>query len=106
MGKWTSGHLTLTRCLHARDPAHQLAYDVEDVGVLQDVVKITLLLLDRTQGQINGADCKRVEAFLRSFVPLFFVLDHEAFNRAFTVQEVKVATMRAALPTMLRRRVP
>ena len=69
-------------------PRHQLAYDVEDVGVLQDVIKMTLSLLDRTQGQINGADRKRVEAFLRSFVPLFFVLDHEAFNRAFVVQEV------------------
>jgi len=69
-------------------PRHQLAYDIEDVGVLQDVIKMTLSLLDRTQGQINGADRKRVEAFLRSFVPLFFVLDHEAFNRAFVVQEV------------------
>lgn len=69
-------------------PRHQLAYDIEDVGVLQDVIKMTLSLLDRTQGQINGADRKRVEAFLRSFIPLFFVLDHEAFNRAFVVQEV------------------
>ncbi|KAF8552138.1 hypothetical protein OG21DRAFT_1511850 [Imleria badia] len=69
-------------------PRHQLAYDVEDVGVLQDVIKMTLSLLDRTQGQINGSDRKRVEAFLRSFVPLFFVLDHEAFNRAFVVHEV------------------
>ncbi|KAF8122876.1 hypothetical protein EV363DRAFT_1552445, partial [Boletus edulis] len=69
-------------------PRHQLAYDIEDVGVLQDVIKMTLSLLDRTQGQINGADRKRVEAFLRSFIPLFFVLDHEAFNRTFVVQEV------------------
>ncbi|KAH0834686.1 hypothetical protein J3R83DRAFT_10212 [Lanmaoa asiatica] len=69
-------------------PRHQLAYDIEDVGVLQDVIKMTLSLLDRTQGQINGADRKRVEAFLRSFIPLFLVLDHEAFNRAFVVQEV------------------
>ena len=102
MGKWTSGHLTLTHCLHACDPAHQLAYDVEDVSVLQDVIKITLLLLDQTQGQINSADCKWVEVFLRSFVPLFFVLNHKAFNHAFTVQEVKVVTMWAALLTMLR----
>lgn len=69
-------------------PRHQLAHDIKDVGVLQDVIKMTLSLLDRTQGQINGVDRKRVEAFLRSFIPLFLVLDYEAFNRAFVVQEV------------------
>ncbi|KIK97291.1 hypothetical protein PAXRUDRAFT_825100 [Paxillus rubicundulus Ve08.2h10] len=66
-------------------PRHQLGYEMVDVGVLQDVIKMTLSLLDRTQGQINVADRKKIETFLRSFVPLFFVLDPEAFNRAFAV---------------------
>ncbi|KAF9237770.1 hypothetical protein BU15DRAFT_88601 [Melanogaster broomeanus] len=69
-------------------PRHQLAYEMEDVGVLQDVIKISLSLLDRTQGQINVADRKKIETFLRSFVPLFFALDHEAFNRTVITQDM------------------
>ncbi|KIJ15185.1 hypothetical protein PAXINDRAFT_134088 [Paxillus involutus ATCC 200175] len=68
-------------------PRHQLGYEMVDVGVLQDVIKMTLSLLDRTQGQINVADRKKIETFLRSFAPLFFVLDPEAFNRAFAVSQ-------------------
>ncbi|KAF9226177.1 hypothetical protein BS17DRAFT_776836 [Gyrodon lividus] len=71
-------------------PRHQLAYEMVDVGVLQDVIKMTLSLLDRTQGQINVGDRKKIETFLRSLVPLFFALDPEAFNRAFTVTQEMV----------------
>ncbi|KAH7918661.1 hypothetical protein BV22DRAFT_1076029 [Leucogyrophana mollusca] len=66
-------------------PRHQLAFKVADAGVLQDVVKMALSLLDRTQGQIGAAERRRIEGFLRAFVPLFFAVDVEVFNRAFVV---------------------
>ncbi|KAI0371352.1 hypothetical protein BV20DRAFT_965547 [Pilatotrama ljubarskyi] len=64
-------------------PRHQLEFVLEDVSVLQDTLKLTLSFLDRTQGQIALADRKKIETFLRSFVPLFFMLDPVAFNVAF-----------------------
>lgn len=68
-------------------PRHQLEYVIDDVRILQDALKLTFSFLDRTQGQINFAERKRIEGFLRSFVPLFFILDPVVFNSAFTVQE-------------------
>ncbi|KAJ8473776.1 hypothetical protein ONZ51_g7657 [Trametes cubensis] len=67
-------------------PRHQLEFVVEDVSVLQDALKLTLSFLDRTQGQIALADRKKIETFLRSFVPLFFMLDPVAFNAAFVLK--------------------
>ncbi|KAG5641578.1 hypothetical protein DXG03_004691 [Asterophora parasitica] len=66
-------------------PRHQLEFVVDDVTVLQDVLKLTFSFLDRTQAQINFAERKRIEGFLRTFVPLFFMLDPVAFNSCFTV---------------------
>ncbi|KAG6837451.1 hypothetical protein H0H93_008994 [Arthromyces matolae] len=66
-------------------PRHQLEFVVDDVTVLQDVLKLTFSFLDRTQAQINFVERKRIEGFLRSFVPLFFMLDPVAFNTCFTV---------------------
>ncbi|EIW51655.1 uncharacterized protein TRAVEDRAFT_75682 [Trametes versicolor FP-101664 SS1] len=64
-------------------PRHQLEFVVEDTAVLQDTLKLTFSFLDRTQGQIALVDRKKIETFLRSFVPLFFMLDPVAFNAAF-----------------------
>ncbi len=64
-------------------PRHQLEFVVEDATVLQDTLKIALSFLDRTQGQISLPDRRKIETFLRSFVPLFFMLDAPAFNAAF-----------------------
>lgn len=64
-------------------PRHQLEFVVEDTLVLQDSLKLVLSFLDRTQGQISLPDRKKIETFLRSFVPLFFMLDSTAFNAAF-----------------------
>ncbi|KAI8986626.1 hypothetical protein BD414DRAFT_522337 [Trametes punicea] len=69
-------------------PRHQLEFVVEDVSVLPDTLKLTLSFLDRTQGQIALADRRKIETFLRSFVPLFFMLDPVAFNAAFVAHEV------------------
>jgi paired amphipathic helix protein Sin3a len=66
-------------------PRHQLEFVMDDTQVLQDALKLTFSFLDRTQGQINFAERKRIEGFLRSFVPLFFMLDPVAFNAAFVV---------------------
>ncbi|KAF5369896.1 hypothetical protein D9758_001057 [Tetrapyrgos nigripes] len=67
-------------------PRHQLEFVVDDVAVLQDTLKLTFSFLDRMQGQTNTTvEKKRIETFLRSFVPLFFMLDPVAFNMAFQV---------------------
>lgn len=64
-------------------PRHQLEYILDDFSVLQDALKLTCSFLDRTQGQISFTDRKRIESFIRSFVPLFFMLDPPAFNTSF-----------------------
>jgi paired amphipathic helix protein Sin3a len=69
-------------------PRHQLEFVIDDELVLQDAVKLSLSFLDRTLTQINLPERKRIEGFLRSFIPLFFALDHVSFNAAFVpVQE-------------------
>ena len=66
-------------------PRHQLEYVVDDMSVLQDALKLTFSFLDRTLGQINFGERRKIEGFLRIFVPLFFMLDAVAFNSAFVV---------------------
>ncbi|THV08566.1 hypothetical protein K435DRAFT_708465 [Dendrothele bispora CBS 962.96] len=66
-------------------PRHQLEFVTDDTTVLQDALKLTVSFLDRMQGQINVAERKRIETFLRSFVPLFFMLDPVGFNNAFQI---------------------
>jgi paired amphipathic helix protein Sin3a len=66
-------------------PRHQLEYIIDDISVLQDALKLTFSYLDRTLGQINFAERRKIEGFLRIFVPLFFMLDAVAFNSAFVV---------------------
>jgi len=70
-----------------RRAKHHLEYDLEDIGVLQDALKLTFSFLDRTQGQINQLERKRVESFLLSFVPLFMGLDAPGFSAAFATDE-------------------
>ncbi|CAK5268788.1 unnamed protein product [Mycena citricolor] len=66
-------------------PRHQLEFVMDDTVVLQDALKLTFSFLDRAQGQINFSERKRIEGFLRNFVPLFYGLDAAAFNAAFVV---------------------
>ncbi|ESK96394.1 histone deacetylase sin3 component [Moniliophthora roreri MCA 2997] len=72
-------------------PRHQLEFEIDDTSVLQDSLKLIFSFLDRTQGQIGFSERKRIEAFLRSFVPLFFMLDPVTFNSAFTIVSVNDA---------------
>ncbi|KAK2461043.1 hypothetical protein APHAL10511_006984 [Amanita phalloides] len=75
-------------------PRHQLEYVVDDMNVLQDALKLTFSFLDRTQAQINFAERKKIEGFLRIFVPLFFMVDAVTFNSAFViVQETAESEM-------------
>ncbi|GJE93673.1 histone deacetylase complex, regulatory component SIN3 [Phanerochaete sordida] len=64
-------------------PRHQLEYVLEDPDVLQDALKLACSFLDRTQGQIGHQDRRRIEQFLRGFVPLFLMADAQTFNAAF-----------------------
>ncbi|KAF8574590.1 hypothetical protein K439DRAFT_1649744 [Ramaria rubella] len=68
-------------------PRHQLAYTIEDVSVLQDSLKLVLSFLDRTQGQISAHDRKKIENFLRQFVPLFFMFYQREFDSAFSLND-------------------
>ncbi|PPQ82593.1 hypothetical protein CVT25_007107 [Psilocybe cyanescens] len=72
-------------------PRYQLAFEVDvDEGILQDVVKLTFSFLDRTQGQLAAIERKRIENFLRVFVPLFFVIGPVDFNAGLVHQETVV----------------
>lgn len=70
-------------------PRHQLEFEIVDTAVLQDSLKLVFSFLDRTQGQIGFPERKRIEGFLRTFIPLFFMLDTVNFNAAFTVISVQ-----------------
>ncbi|KAG8847483.1 Transcriptional regulatory protein sin3 [Tulasnella sp. 330] len=65
-------------------PKYHVSLDVADAGVLQDCVKLILSLLDRAPPNSSmAADARQIEAFLRSFVPMFFTVDEDGFNAAF-----------------------
>ena len=64
-------------------PRHQLEFALEDFETLRDGMKLLFSFLDRTQGQLSHTDRRKIESFIRSFVPLFFMLDPVAFNAAF-----------------------
>ncbi len=66
-------------------PRHQMEFVIGDMKVLQDALKLVFSFLDRTQGQINHTERRKVETFLRSFVVLFFGLDPVAFNAGFVL---------------------
>jgi paired amphipathic helix protein Sin3a len=68
---------------------HQLEFTVDNISVLQDSLKLIFSFLDRTSGQLSQGERKRVEGFLRTFIPMFFMLDPPSFNAAFsTFQEL------------------
>lgn len=56
---------------------HQLTYKIDDISVLVDVVKLAFSFLDRAA--YNKADCDRIEALLRGFLPNMLGLNEELF---------------------------
>lgn len=69
-------------------PRYQLEFAIDDDAVLQDAVKLVFSFLDRTQGQLNITERRRIESFLRTYVPLFFALNPVEFNSAFVVHDM------------------
>ena len=69
-------------------PRYQLEFSIDNEGVLQDAIKLTFSFLDRTQGQLNATERKRIESFLRTFISLFFALNPVEFNSSFVVHEI------------------
>ncbi|KLO14002.1 hypothetical protein SCHPADRAFT_851670 [Schizopora paradoxa] len=69
-------------------PRYQLAFVLEDTDVLQDVLKLTFSFLDRMQHHYTFPERRRVEAFLRLFFPMFFMLDSASFNAKFKSRNV------------------
>ncbi|KAF8189362.1 histone deacetylase complex, SIN3 component [Pholiota molesta] len=67
---------------------YQLEFAMEDAAVLQDAVKLVFSFLDRTQGQLNVTERRRIESFLRTYIPLFFALNPVEFNSAFVVHDL------------------
>jgi paired amphipathic helix protein Sin3a len=69
-------------------PRYQLEFAIDHEAVLHDAIKLALSLLGCTQGQLNSTERKRIEMFLRTFIPLFFCLNPIEFNSAFVVHDV------------------
>lgn len=67
-------------------PRHQMDF-VMDLSVVQDALKLTFSFMDRTHTQVSFADRRKLEASLRSFIPLFFTLDPVAYNSAFSLPD-------------------
>lgn len=70
-------------------PRYQLAFVLEDANILQDVLKLTFSFLDRMQHHYSFTERRRVEAFLRTFFPMFFMLDSASFNAKFKSRNVQ-----------------
>lgn len=57
---------------------HQLTYQLDDLSILVDAVKLAFSFLDRAA--YNKADCDRIEAVLRGFVPRMLDIDERVFE--------------------------
>jgi paired amphipathic helix protein Sin3a len=51
-------------------PRYQLEFMIDHEAVLHDVIKLILLFLDRTQGQLNATERKWIETFLSTHTPV------------------------------------
>lgn len=66
---------------------YQYSYKIEDISVLQDLIKLILSYLDRAPGAMSTNDREGVEDFLRDFIPTFFHFDRAEFDLAIDVPE-------------------
>ncbi|PCH44684.1 hypothetical protein WOLCODRAFT_123950 [Wolfiporia cocos MD-104 SS10] len=62
-------------------PRHQLEFVIDDMSVMQDVLKLAFAYLDRIQSL--PTDRRKIEHFLRSFPCQFFMQDPAVFAAAF-----------------------
>lgn len=63
--------------------APHLEFEFNDIGVLQDALKLVFSFLDRSSIQYSSHERRSVERMLRSFVPLFCMLPMAEFDAAF-----------------------
>lgn len=61
-------------------PKHQLQYRVDDMEVIQDASHLILTYLHHAYGGTTY-DQSRLENFIKTFVPVFFDLDSDLFQR-------------------------
>lgn len=61
-----------------------MSFVVDDMSVIQDLMKLVFVYLDRTAAsQYSPDERKRIERFLRTFVPMVFMQDRVSFDAAF-----------------------
>lgn len=61
-------------------PKYQFEYLLDDVDVIQDACHLLLSYLHHSHPG-NAADQSRLESFIKTFIPVFFDLDQETFER-------------------------
>lgn len=62
-----------------------MTFVVDDMGVLQDIMKLVPVYLDRSAGNVCAPDeRKRVERFLRTFIPIVFMQDRSFVRQSTT----------------------
>ncbi|WRT65870.1 uncharacterized protein IL334_002821 [Kwoniella shivajii] len=61
----------------------QIEFQVKDMEVLKDSVKLIISYLDRVSNSLSTQDQNRVERLLRDFVPLLFMQDKDEFDADF-----------------------
>ena len=63
--------------------APHLEFAFNDIGVLQDALKLVFSFLDRSTNQYSSHERRSVERMLRSFIPLFCMFPAAEFDAAF-----------------------
>lgn len=71
-------------------PRYQMAFVIDDTDIMVDLFKLTFSLLDRMAHHMSLTDRRRIEGFLRAFVPLFFMLDNATFDSAFSSRNTQL----------------
>ncbi|WWC68464.1 uncharacterized protein I206_102392 [Kwoniella pini CBS 10737] len=61
----------------------QIAFEVKDIEVLKDSIKLIISYLDRVGNSLSTQDQNRVERLLRDFVPALFMQDKDEFDAEF-----------------------
>ncbi|WWC87985.1 uncharacterized protein L201_002887 [Kwoniella dendrophila CBS 6074] len=61
----------------------QIEFQVKDMEVLKDSIKLIISYLDRVSNSLSSQDQARVERLLRDFVPAMFMQDKDEFDAEF-----------------------
>ncbi|WWC60485.1 uncharacterized protein I303_103058 [Kwoniella dejecticola CBS 10117] len=61
----------------------QISFEVKDIEVLKDSIKLIISYLDRVGNSLSTQDQNRVEHLLRDFIPALFMQDKDEFDADF-----------------------